>query len=176
MAVKQTIRFEDLDGNPVEQDWYFSLSESDAADMDLAHHEDLESYLSEILKNKDSKAWLSVLKDLVFAAVGKREGNLLVKDAETLREFKFGGAYKQFFSELIVMEDAGAAFFSSILPANIQKRVAEEQAKTYTKDELLAMTDDEFDQVAGTDVTEMTKEQMLVAFQRRSNSKAAPAA
>jgi hypothetical protein len=168
MAVKRVISFEDLDGNPVEQEWYFTLSEADASDMDLAHHENLEEYLTDVLKRKDSKTWLAILKDLLFASVGKREGNLLVKDESVLREFKFGGAYKQLFSELIEMDDAGAEFFNSIMPAKIQAKIAEEQGKTYTKDEMLAMTDDEFTKAFGTDQTAWDREVLLVAMQRKT--------
>jgi hypothetical protein len=172
MAVKKSIRFEDLDGKPVEEEWYFSLSEADAADMDLAHHENLEEYLSEMLKNKDSKGWISVLKEMLFASVGKREGSLLVKDESVIRQFKYGGAYKQLFAELIEMDDAGAEFFNSILPAHIQQRVAEEQSKVYSKDDMIGMTDEEFFKAFGKDETKYSPEQLLVAFQRRSHKSA----
>jgi hypothetical protein len=172
MAVKRTIRFLDLDGEPVEQDWYFSLGKTDALEMDLVHHEDVAEYLNDILKNKDSRKLLEVWKELLFRSVGKREGNLLVKNDEVLREFKQGGAYEQFFSELVEADDAGAEFFLSIMPADVQVKVVEEQNKTYTKDELMSMTDDEFAQVAGRDVTEMSKEHMQIAFLRKT-SKAA---
>lgn len=171
-VVKRNISFQDLDGNPVEEEWYFELSEADAAEMDLAHHENVEAYLTDILERKDSKSWMAVLKEIMIAAVGKREGKLLVKDDAIRREFKFGGAYKQFFSELIEMEDAGNQFFVSVMPQNIQAKVAEELNKKYSKEELLAMTDEEFAKVAGTDVAEMSKEHMQIAFVRKT-SKAA---
>lgn len=172
MAVKRTISFLDLDGNRVEEDWYFALDESDAADTDIAHKDNLETYLSEITKNKDSKSWLGVMKELLFAAVGRREGKLLVKGEDILRDFKFGGAYKQLFSELIEMEDAGAEFFASMMSASVQKKIAEEQNKAYSKEDMLGMTDEEFFSAFGKDETSYSPDVLLVAFQRR-NSKAA---
>lgn len=173
MAVKRTIHFKDIDGNDVEEDWYFSLDKSDVLDMDIVHHENVEEYLAEILKNKDSRRMLELWRELIFRSVAKREANLLVKDDEVLREFKFGGAYRQFFSEILEMEDAGAAFFMSIMPADIQAKVAQEQAREYSKDELLEMTDEEFAKVAGKDETSMSREHLLIAFQRRNGKKAA---
>jgi hypothetical protein len=170
--IKRTISFIDIDGNPVEEDWYFSLDEADAAETDIAHRKDLAEYLASIQKNKDTKELLDVWRQLLFAAVGKREGKLLIKGPEIVREFRFGGAYKQFFSQIIEMDDAGFEFFNSIMPEKIQKQVQEEQNKTYSKDELLSMSNEEFDRVVGTDESKMSREHLLIAFQRR-NSKAA---
>lgn len=177
MAVKRTICFKDLDDQDVKQDWYFSLDKADIVEMDIIHEhsgseEDVMKYLQSILKEKRSRELLDLWKELLFRAVGKRVGSLLVKDEEAVREFRYGGAYRQFFSEIIEMPDAGSAFFLSIMPTDVQAKVAEQQARLYSKDELLAMTDEEFAEVAGTDVTEMSKEHMQIAFLRKT-SKAA---
>lgn len=174
-AVKRTISFKNLDGQDVSEDWYFSLDEADAAELDLAHRKDLAEYLADIDKNKNTKEMLNVWRALLFASVGKRDGNLLVKDETTLRQFKFGGAYKQMFAELVESPDAGAEFFVSIMPDKVQKQVAAEQAKTYTTDEMMAMSDEEFDAAFGTDDTAWDKPVLLAAM-RRKNSKNAPAA
>lgn len=168
MTVKRPIRFLDLDGNPVEEDWYFLLDMADVAEMNLVHdHEDVEEYLISIIKNKDSKRWVSIMKELIFASVGKREGNAFVKDSDITREFSRGGAYRQLFSELIDSPDAGASFFEQMMPDSVRRRAAEEQKKAHSKEDLLAMTDEEFDRIVGTDLREMTKEQQTIAFQRR---------
>lgn len=173
MAVKKTIRFQDLDEQWVEQDWYFSLGKTDVLDMDFIHNKDVAEYLTKIMKDKNSRELLKVWKDLLFRAVGKRIGNQLVKNDEILAEFRQGGAYEQFFSELIESDDAGASFFVAIMPSDIQEKVAKEQAKVWSKEELLAMSDGDFYQAVGTrDITAMSKEHMQIAWQRK-NSEAA---
>jgi hypothetical protein len=167
-AVKKEITFEDLDGNEVTEEWYFRLEEADVVDMDLAHEKDPAAYLKKIVEDHDSRALLALWKELLFRSVGKREGSLLVKRPEYVDEFMYGGAYNKFFQELITSEDIGAEFFTSILPQRIQERVKEEQNRTYTKDELLAMSDEEFDAIAGTDTKNMSQEHFQIAFQRRS--------
>lgn len=174
MAVRRTIVFPDLDGNMTEKEYYFQLGKTDALEMDITHEKDPAAFMKAIVEDKDSRKMLAVWKELLFRSVGVREGNRLVKNEDVLNEFRESGAYEQFFSDLIEMDDAGASFFVSIMPADIQKQVQEQSAtRIYSKQELLDMTDAEFDAVAGTDVRNMTPEHMQIAFQRRSNSKAA---
>lgn len=168
MAVKKTISFADLDGNSVSEDWYFSLGKTDVLDMDLVHHEDVAAYLTQIMKDRDSRKLLEVWRELLFRSVAKREGKMLVKDESVLREFRYGGAFEQFFSEIIESEDAGAQFFMSIMPADIQEQITTEQNKVFTTEDLLAMSDSEFAAVAGTDEKEMSREHLLIAFQRKT--------
>jgi hypothetical protein len=168
MAVKRTIRFRDLDGNLVEQDWYFSLGTTDALEMGLVSHEDVAAYLNDVLKSRDSLKLLEAWKELLFRSVGWREGNLLVKGAEVIREFKQGGAFEQLLSELLEAEDAGAEFFLAIMPDDVQEKIAEHKNRRYSKEELLAMTDDEFAQIAGDDESEMSREFLMIAIQRKS--------
>lgn len=174
MPVKRVISHNDLDGNPVSEAWYFSLGKTDALEMDLAHHENVEQYLTDLIKDakKNSREILKVWKELLFSSVGQREGNLLVKDESIVRKFRYSGAYEQLLGELMDEDDAGASFFVSIMPQDIQERIADKKDKQYTKDEMLSMTDAEFDSNIGTDLRVMTKEQQLVAFQRRTGKAA----
>jgi hypothetical protein len=176
MAVKRTIRFHDLDGNPVEQDWYFVLGKTDVLEMNVVHdYEDVPAYLASILKDakNHSREILDLWKEMLFNAVGQREDNLLVKDDAILRKFRYSGAYEQFLSELMDEDDAGASFFMSIMPADVQAKIEEEQNKTYSKEDLLGMSDEEFEKNFGKDETSYSPEILLVAFQRRTHKKAA---
>lgn len=171
MPVKKVIRFNDLDGNPVEKVYYFSLGQTDVIEMDMIHdQEDVPAYLKSIVENKDSRELLRVWKELLFRAVAERVGNRLDKSQEVIDEFKGSGAYEQFFSELVSSEDAGASFFVSIMPADAQEKAAAEQNREYTEEELLSMSDEQFDKIAGTDTKKMSKEHFHIAFQRRNRT------
>lgn len=177
MAVKRVIQFQDLDGNPAEVEYYFDLNQADALEMDVVHDlaqmDNPLAYLKKIVDDKDSRKLLALWKELLFNSVGKREGQLLIKGEEVVREFRHSGAYNQLLSELIESDDAGASFFVSIMPAEIQQKAAQEQTRHYSKEELLSMPDDQFELVAGTDIRNMSKEHMQIAMQRLTNSKAA---
>jgi hypothetical protein len=172
MAHKEVITFEDLDGNEVTEEWYFSLAESDIAELPFMHDENLDEVLTGIAKKKDSHAWMEILKMVILASVGKREDNLLVKDAKTKRQFEYGGAYREFFSKLITAGDAGYGFFQSTLPPRLLKQIEVQENREYTKDEMLAMSEEEFVAAFGSDEKKYSQEVLLVAFQRRNNSAA----
>lgn len=172
-AAVQEITFTDVDGEKITETWYFQLDESDAAEMDLIHEllkmGNPEQYLRDIVENHDSRALLNLWRDLLLASVGKRKGKLIIKGPEIVEEFRYGGAYRAFFSELITKDDAGASFFVKIMPENIQQQVSEEVSRTYTDEELLAMTWPEFYKAAGTEkIEEMDKRFIPVAFKRKT--------
>jgi hypothetical protein len=175
MAVKRSITVTDLDDNEVTEDWYFSLGRTDVLEMNVVHdYADVPAYLTSIMKDagNHSREILDLWKEMLFHSVGQREGNLLVKDEAIVRKFRFSGAFEKFLGELLEEDDAGASFFMSIMPSDVQEQIKTNQSKVYEKEEMLAMTDEEFDRLIGTDLRDMTKEQQLIAFQRRSGGKA----
>lgn len=175
MATKESITFENLDGEQVTEEWYFSLAESDLAELPIMRDGNHEQILNEIIQNKKAGDWLDILKMVIFASVGRREDNLLIKDEETRRQFEYGGAYREFFSTLIAQNDAGYGFFRSTLPARLSKKLDEVEAnqqREYTEEEMLAMTDDEFFGTFGRDQKKYSREVLLVALRRKN---AAPA-
>lgn len=165
--VMRSISFTNISGEDVTEDWYFLLDESDAVDMELVHRPDVEDFLTDIVKNRDSRNLIDVYRQILFASVGKKDGNLFVKDEETLREFKLGGAYRKLFSELLDMDDAGAEFFNTFMPEKIMQKAREQAEKVWTEGELLAMTDQEFEGVAGKDEKDWSREHLLIAMKRK---------
>lgn len=166
--VKKTISFVNaFTGEPFTQDWYFMLDESDAIDMELMHRPDVQEYVMGAVKNQKSRDLTTIFKEILFAAVGRKDGNRLVKDEETINEFKFGGAFRQLFSEILEMDDAGAEFFSEMMPDRVVAQAKEQAEKVWTEDELLAMTDDEFAAVAGRDEKDWSREHLLIAMKRK---------
>lgn len=174
MAVHESITFTDADGEQVTEDWWFQLDETDAIEMDIIHElikkGDPENFLRNIVEERDTRALSQLIRDMLLASVCKREGKLFIKGPEIVREFRFGGAYRQFFSDLITSDDAGGKFFSNVIPVRVQQKVADEATKVYSNEELLAMNDEDFFKAAGTnDVTEMDKKFLNLAFQRKSS-------
>lgn len=167
--VKKTISFTNMfTKEPVTEDWYFSLDESDAIDMELMHRPDVQEYVSGAVKNRQSRDLTSIFKEILFASVGRNVDNMFVKDTDTIRQFKYGGAFRQLFSEILEMDDAGAEFFAAMMPDRVVAEAKEQIAKQWTEDELLAMTDDEFKAVAGLDEKDWSREHLLIGFKRKT--------
>lgn len=167
--VKKTISYTNQFTNePVTEDWYFSLDQSDAVDMELMHRPDVQEYVTGAVKKDQKRDLVSIFKEILFASVGKRVGDMFVKDAETVREFKYGGAFRQLFAELVDSDDFGAELFAAMMPDDVVAQAKEQANKVYTEEELLAMTDDEFKAVAGQDEKDWSREHLLIGFKRKT--------
>jgi len=175
-VVKRAISFENIDGEETTEEWYFSLGKKDVMDMELAHRADVQDFLKQIVKNRDGRELLKLWRELLFRAVGERQGNLLMKSDEIRQRFEFGGAYEQFLTELVEDLEAGAQFFISIMPSDVQAKAVEEATRTYSKEKLLGMSDEEFARIAGKDFMDMSKEHQIIAFQRANGKNSNPAA
>lgn len=177
-AVKKTISYTNLDGEKVSEDWWFSLGQTDMIEMDVTHMKDREEFLAAIVKDNNTRNLLDLWKDMLFKAVGRREGNYLVKDGQILKEFVGSGAYEALYEEIANSDDAGWSFFQTMMPDGFIDKAAEasqqEKSKKYSTSELLNMSDEEFYKAAGTDrVQDMDKFFMAIAMKRLTDSKAA---
>lgn len=177
--LKKTISFEDFDGNPVTEDWYFNLTKAELAEMVLTHEGgDLRTYLQEIVKAENAVEVLSTFRKIISMAVGQRseDGRRFIKKPEITADFMESNAYSELFMEL--MQDNGASlaeFLKAIIPSDLAETVDEVSLpddREYTDDELLEMSDSEFARVAGTDPKDMTKRHLQLAYQRKSHRRA----
>lgn len=176
MAVKRDITFKNpFTGEDTTATYYFQLDKADALEMDIVHElasmDNPMAYLQQVTESSDSRRMLNLWKELLFSAVGVRDGEELVKGPEIVRKFRQSGAYNQLLSELIEDDDAGAQFFVNVMPDDVREKAAEEAKRTYTKEELLDMPDEQFDLIAGTDIRKMTPEHRMIAMHRLSDKK-----
>lgn len=170
MTVRELIKFNDLDGNPVEETWYFDLSIAEVTKMDAEFDGDLGEHFNTILKSGDRKALLNAFETIIRWSVGKRseDGRRLIKTPEVVADFMESKAYDQFFLSLMSSPGKAAAFFNSVIPTEAIKKMAEEAE--YTNDQLLEMSDEEFNLVVGTDPTKMKPEHLTIAYQRKNKA------
>lgn len=183
--LKKTITYEDLDGNKVTEEFHFKLNTPEITEFATAYGNDtegIEAYFKWVVDTKDSGALIALLKDLVSRSIGKRaeDGKRFMKNEEIRLGFMESDAWPTFFMQLAENPAEMVEFFSGVVPSNMSESMrarmneetvelpAEDVKKTYTRDELLKLTDDEFDMVAGTDFRKMTQDQQYAAFQRKA--------
>jgi hypothetical protein len=172
--IKQTFKFQDLDGNDVEEEYYFALSLSEIAKLEVGHSDGLEDYLKQIVASKDGTEIITAMENIVALSVGKRSenGRFVEKTPAIAQSFMQSGAYDEFFLSLVTDAGASAAFVKGIVPSDMAKRVEAASAKSenkkeYTDVELLSMTQSEFDAVVGTDPLKMERRHLNLAFRRK---------
>jgi len=123
--LKKTITFNDLDGNPITDDFYFNLSKAEIAEMELSQSGGLGETLQRIVKDEDGRAIIEMFKMILTTAYGQRseDRRRFIKTPEVAQEFMQTEAYSELFMELVTDADASAAFIRGIIPADLQDKI-----------------------------------------------------
>lgn len=177
------IKYYDIDDVEIEEEFDFALNKAEIVEIATSFGvtgEELEVQFKRVVKDKNISGLIDLFKLLLSKSVGKRneEERILDKSEKITNHFMKSGAYPEMFMGLIQKPETAMEYFVNVVPASMRDELREtldnpEASKDYTSDELLAMTDEEFDKVAGTDMRKMTKQQLQVATQRMMAAKAA---
>lgn len=153
--ITKTIRFEDLDGNMLEEDFSFHLNKTEMVKIKLRYNEDLEGYFKKAVEQGDSEVMLGVIEDVIRRSVGKRgeDGKSFLRPKELVDSFMDSDAYSELLVELLGESGTNPTeFFRGIIPASVLKQV------------------DEAEGVAK-DPTKMTREELLAAMRAKEDEK-----
>lgn len=168
--LKKTIQYKDLDGNPVEGDFYFNLSKAEIAEMEVSTKGGLAEYLREIIKAEDGGLIIAAFREIIQKAVGKRheDGRQFLKNEEIRSEFMQSDAFSELFMELVTDADAGSKFIRGIVPADMVDAIASGDRVTDLKlpEKPAWMTEDRVP--TPEELVGATPEQLKEAFRRQA--------
>lgn len=121
--IKKTIKSKDLDGNPLEETFWFNLNTAEVAKMELGQKGGLSGYLTAIVEANDGATIVNVFEEILMKAFGlRREDNKgLEKSPEISKSFMETDAYSVLFMELVTDADASAEFIKGIVPVEMQE-------------------------------------------------------
>ena len=129
MIVKK-IQYHDLDGDIREDDFYFSMNETQFARVNGMFPGGLQEFAMKAAKDKNGDGMFRVIDTLVREAYGERVNNSFVKVApngQKLADFFINTeAYDNLIIELTKNEENLMAFLTGCLSANAQDRVKSE--------------------------------------------------
>lgn len=184
--IKKTITFEDFNGNPQTEDYYFNLSKLEIVEMELKFPEGLEGYIQKITETESGVEAYKLFKEIILSSYGvkSQDGKRFEKSEELRLSFEQSPALAELIFEFLSNADAGAEFVKGILPAALVAEAQKEldgkktedvqlpsetkKIDSYSKDELLAMSDEEFNSLAGEDPLQMSRETLMIAMERRN--------
>lgn len=167
---QREITYDNLDGESVKATYWFGLDASEIALLKMTHKRDIGEYFNRIIRSEDNLEIMTMFQELLKLGVGRREGQRFDKSKDVKDEFVQTGAMNALFFELIQTKDQGASFINDMFPKKLIEQYEAEQAKTYTDDELLAMTNAEFNRVAG-DKKSRNKHMTVIAMRRKEINK-----
>lgn len=171
--LKKTIQYQDLDGNTIVDDFYFSLSKAEMAELELSHKNGLSDYLQKIIKEEDGAKIITAFKDILRLAYGIRsdDGKRFIKSPELWEAFLQTDAYSELFMLLVTDAEHGAEFVRGIVPASMQDAIDQGQRVT-----TLPLPDENVEPAwikenrdpTAEEVQTMTPDQLRAAFQRKN--------
>lgn len=130
--LKKTITYQDLDGNPVTEDFYFNLSKAEIAEMELSYDGGFSGYLKKIIESQNGAEIIAVFKSIIMKAVGRRseDGKRFIKSEEITNDFLQTDAYSQMFMELVTDADAASNFIQGIVPSDMNEAISKGERLT----------------------------------------------
>ena len=127
---KKTVTYEDYKGNTRTEDFYFNLNKAELVELELSAKGGLTVMMDRIIAAQDNATLFKIFKDLVSKSYGvlSDDGRKFIKNQEVLDDFMQTEAYSIIFSELATNAEAAAEFFNNVIPQNLAKELAEEEA------------------------------------------------
>lgn len=124
--LKKDITYEDFNGQQATGSFYFHLSKADLVELEMTHKGGLELYIKRVIESQDGRAIIEEFKRLILMSYGKKsdDGQRFIKNAELREEFQSSPAYDALFMELVTDAGKAAAFVNGIVPAGLNKEMA----------------------------------------------------
>jgi hypothetical protein len=121
--LKKTITYNDLDGNPVTEDFYFNLNEVDLAKLEVSQKGGLSAWVEEIAKEAETNGTqiLETFEKIIRLSVGRKheDNRQFERNEQITKAFMQSNAYVVLFMEMMTNAKASAEFIRAIVPASI---------------------------------------------------------
>lgn len=175
------ISYDDLDGNPIKDEFHFYLNKVEALEFAALYKgtpgkvvtQAFEGMRAGDEEGEHESVILKFFRVLVASSVGRRSenGKSFFKNDTLTNEFMQSDAYSNFFFELMKDEQLAMEFFKKVFPKEMSEQLitaGTAKMTSYTDEQLVNMSDVEFDRVAGKDPQNMTREHLMIAMKRKN--------
>lgn len=144
--IKQTVTYEDFEGNPVEKDFWFHLSKAEIAELQFSQENDTLSSMLESLgdDNVSAKQALAIFKEIVALAVGRRsdDGERFIKNDDIRNAFMQTDAYSELLFDMLQDPKKAVNFINNLMPKSVRSEIK----KSYDGKDLAEMSEEELRQ------------------------------
>lgn len=125
--LKETITYTDYNDVTRTEDYYFNLTKSELATMELGRAGGLQTRLNRIVNASDTPEIMEEFRYILRKAYGIKsdDGRRFMKSDEIFEAFEQSEAYNELFMRLIGNPDYATNFINGILPKDIQKEINE---------------------------------------------------
>ncbi len=185
--LKKRIKYTNLDGMQVEEDFYFHLSKAELAEMELLYEGGLSAHLQKVVESDKKREILEMFKTIITTSYGIRgdDGKQFIKNPALTEVFRNTDAFSELLMEFFTNVQAATEFIRGILPADLVAKIgadtqsfaitaeAEPPKKLnpvdfYTEDELVEMPEEDFSIVIERAKHNLPKQAVLALMRRRN--------
>ena len=123
--LKREITYEDFDGNPQTETFYFNLTMAEIVEYNVGFEGGLEDTIRKIIATNNQKDLLVEFKRIILMSYGERseDGKRFIKSEELREAFAQSAAYDALFVELASNVDSLTMFITSIVPKDVAKEI-----------------------------------------------------
>lgn len=123
--LKKPITYETFDGETVTEDFYFHLSKSELAEMELSKKGGMEKWLREIIAAEDGATIISEFRKFLLASYGLKspDGKRFRKSEEISQDFVSSPAFDVLFMEIVTDAQKAAQFVNGVVPAGLAQEM-----------------------------------------------------
>lgn len=118
--IKRNISYTDFNGVNRNEDFYFNLSRSEIAEMELSTAGGMSEMLKKIANEQNMPALVKIFKEFILKAYGEpsADGKRFEKSEELSIAFSQTNAYSELFMELATNADKASEFINGLIPNN----------------------------------------------------------
>lgn len=117
----KAITYTDYNGNKKTKNFYFNLTRTELAKMELSNKAGMEETIKQMINEDDREKIINLFETLVLGSVGEKsaDGERFEKSEKIRQDFVNHPAYDILFMELISDSKSMADFINAILPTDI---------------------------------------------------------
>jgi hypothetical protein len=134
--LKKSITYENpFTQQEVTEEHYFHISKADMVEMEMEEQAEkytkwdkvlnknveftgMQAKIQRLVDSEDGKTIMTIVKDLILRAYGKKEGDRFIKSKANREEFEGTEAFSQLLFDLCTNASDAAQFASGVLPSN----------------------------------------------------------
>lgn len=168
--LKKTIKFQDLDGNPLEEVFYFHLSKTKLVELDLEMPGGLKGIIERIIEEQDNLQIFKMFKMIIMRSYGERhaDGRRFIQSEELSEAFLQTDAWEQMFLEFLTDATSGAMFIQGIVPVDLVENMNVEEITSPLLNTELEVVEAETSKTAPKNPMDMSREELLEAFKAKN--------
>lgn len=124
------IKFDDFNGTPREETFYFNLTEAELIEMESSIDGGLAEYGRRIIECQNVPEIMELFKKLILISYGEKsaDGRRFIKEdpvrGKLSLEFMQTNAYSELYMEFINNPDSAAEFFNNVIPSKLKEEMA----------------------------------------------------